>query len=97
MTRKWAGNPGGIKLVLRIGTSQSHMSRKECVQKQAKGMERLCQKPSANFSLHLSDHLCVRCRFMNQSLSLELGGEACELRERKMDTWEKKEKKTHAL
>lgn len=73
MTRKWVGNTGGIKLVLRIGTSQSHVNRKECVQEHTRGLKGLCQKPSANFSLHLSDHLCVRCWFMNQSLSLELG------------------------
>ena len=35
-------------------------------------MEGLCQKPSANFSLHLSDHLCVRYQSMNPSLFLEL-------------------------
>lgn len=73
VTRKWVGKTGSIKLVLRIDTSQSHVNRKECVQEHTRGLEGLCQKPSANFSLHLSDHLCVRCWFMNKSLSLELG------------------------
>lgn len=72
MMKKWVGNTGGIQLVLRTGTSQSHVNRKECVQEQAMGMEGLCQKTSANFSLHLSDHLCVRYQSMNRSLFLEL-------------------------
>ena len=71
MPRKWVGNTGAIKPVLRIGISQSPMHGKDCVQEQAKQIGGFCQKPSPNFSLYLSDHLCVRRWFMNQSLALD--------------------------
>lgn len=75
-----------------------HVNRKECVQEQAKGMEGLCQKPSANFSLHLSDHLCVRYQSMNPSLFLELEVKHVSfVRERGMSWGEKNTTTTYTL